>query len=133
MNHTMWNAGSVMNRCARFTALSVSRLRVMDFIRLISKMTRPLSRTYADVLDAFDTLSARSHQGFRARLKGLARSVVAVIGISLSMAMMPRLEASVVPLKILANYQLTDKQYKCHNEIVYRESRWNIDAVNGSH
>jgi hypothetical protein len=38
-----------------------------------------------------------------------------------------------VPLKVLANKQLTDKQYHCHNEIVYRESRWNIDAVNGSH
>jgi len=129
MNHTMLNAGSVMNRCARYTALSVSRLRVMDFIRLISKMTRPSSRTYADVLDAFGTLSARSHQGFRASLKGLACSVVAVIGISLSMAIMPRLEASVVPLKVLAAYQLTDKQYKCHNEIIHRESRWDIDAI----
>ena len=129
MNHTMLNAVSVMKRCARFTALSVYRLKVMDFIRLISKMTRPLSRTYADVLDAFGTLSARSHQGFRASLKGVACSVAVVIGISLSMAFMPRLEASIVPLKILANYQLTDKQYKCHNEIVHRESRWNIDAV----
>ena len=36
-------------------------------------------------------------------------------------------------LKSLAKYQLTDKQYKCHNEIVYRESRWKIDAGNGSH
>ena len=32
-------------------------------------------------------------------------------------------------LKSLANKQLTDKQYKCHNEIVYRESTWKIDAV----
>jgi hypothetical protein len=36
-------------------------------------------------------------------------------------------------LKQLADYQLTDKQYKCHNEIVYRESRFKHDAVNGSH
>ena len=36
-------------------------------------------------------------------------------------------------LKLLANKQLTDKQYKCHNEIVFRESTWKIDAVNGSH
>jgi hypothetical protein len=45
-------------------------------------------------------------------------------------------EAQLVPkqnIKALANKQLTDKQYKCHNEIIYRESRWNIDAVNGSH
>ena len=34
-----------------------------------------------------------------------------------------------INLKELANYQLTDKQYKCHNEIVYRESRWSKDAI----
>ena len=76
--------------------------------------------------------SARSHQGFRARLKGLARSVAVVIGLSLSIAGMPRLEASVDAtkgIKALADYQLTDKQYKCHNQIIYRESTWRIDAV----
>jgi hypothetical protein len=36
-------------------------------------------------------------------------------------------------IKALADYQLTDKQYKCHNQIIYRESTWKIDAVNGSH
>lgn len=81
------------------------------------------------VVDSRSTLSARSHQGFNSRLKGVARELAVVIGISLSMALMPRSEASIVPLKILANNQLTDKQYNCHNEIVYRESRWNIDAV----
>lgn len=77
--------------------------------------------------------SARSHQGFRARLKGVARAVAVVIGLSLSMASMPRVEASIEPIKVLANYQLTDKQYLCHNEIIHRESRWDINAVNGSH
>jgi hypothetical protein len=42
-------------------------------------------------------------------------------------------EAQNMPIKRLANYQLTDKQYKCHNEIIYRESRFNINAINGSH
>ena len=77
--------------------------------------------------------SARSPQGFRASLKGVACSVAVVIGISLSIATADRVEASIDATKSLANYQLTDKQYKCHNEIVYRESRWQIDAVNGSH
>jgi hypothetical protein len=36
-------------------------------------------------------------------------------------------------IKVLAAKQLTDKQYLCHNEIIHRESRWKIDAVNGSH
>ena len=91
-----------------------------------------LSRTFANVLGRRSTLSARSHQGFNSRLKGVARELAVVIGISLSMALMPRLEASIVPtksLKALANYQLTDKQYQCHNEIVHIESRWKIDAV----
>jgi hypothetical protein len=88
-----------------------------------------LSRTYSNVLGRFGTLSARSHQGFNARLKGLARGLAVVIGILLFSASMPKLEASIVPLKALANKQLTDKQYQCHNEIVYRESRWQIDAI----
>jgi len=133
MNLTMLNAVSVMNRCARYTALSVLVSKVRDFILRISKMTRPLSRTYANVLDALGTLSARSPQGFNSRLKGVARELAVVIGISLSMAVMPSSQASIVPIKVLANYQLTDKQYLCHNEIIHRESRWNIDAVNGSH
>jgi hypothetical protein len=81
------------------------------------------------VLGAFGTLSARSHQGFNSRLKGVARVLAVVIGLSLSIASIDRSEASIVPLKVLANKQLTDKQYNCHNEIVYRESRWKIDAI----
>ena len=77
--------------------------------------------------------SARSPQGFRASLKGVACSVAVVIGISLSIAEASSSEASIMPIKELARYQLTDAQYKCHNEIVYRESSWKIDAVNGSH
>lgn len=92
-----------------------------------------LSRTYVNVLDCSGTLSARSHQGFNSRLKGVARELAVVIGILLSITGMPRLEASIDATKSLADYQLTDKQYKCHNEIIYRESRWQIDAVNGSH
>ena len=77
-------------------------------------------------------LRLEAFEGFRANRLRLVRSVATVIGIGLSMALMPRLEASIVPnksIKQLANYQLTDKQYKCHNEIIYRESRWNINAI----
>ena len=76
--------------------------------------------------------SARSPEGFRASLKGVACSVAVVIGISLSIAGASSSEASIdatKSMKSLANYQLTDKQYKCHNEIIHRESRWKIDAV----
>jgi hypothetical protein len=76
--------------------------------------------------------SARSPQGFRASLKGVACSVAVVIGLSLSIASADRVEASIdatKSIKALADKQLTDKQYKCHNEIIYRESRWKIDAI----
>ena len=88
-----------------------------------------MTRTFTNVVGAFGTLTARSPQGFRARLKGLARAVVVVIGITLSIASMPRLDASIVPIKLLADYQLTDQQYHCHNQIIHRESRWNINAI----
>jgi hypothetical protein len=126
------NARYVMNRCVKSIAVSVSSLKALDFIRQISKMTRPLSRTFSQMQSAFGTLSARSHQGFNSRLKGVARVLAVVIGISLSSAVLPRLEASIVPnkkLRELANYQLTDKQYQCHNQIVHRESSWNINAI----
>jgi hypothetical protein len=68
----------------------------------------------------------------RAR-KGVARGVAGVLVGSLCLLSTQTSEAQLVPIKALANKQLTDKQYKCHNEIIYRESRFNIDAVNGSH
>jgi hypothetical protein len=91
-----------------------------------------LNRTYTNLLDTSGTLSARAHQGLKAGPTGIARVVALVIGISLSMAMPLDAEASdlaIKQLKQLANYQLTDKQYACHNEIIYRESRWDYKAV----
>ena len=148
MNHTMSNAVSVMNRCARFTARLVSRLRVMDFILRISKLctvvdnyatTLTLRLRHAHfihMLDMPSTLLARAHKGLTPRLKGASRWVAKVLVGVLCLGVAQPAEAQLdanKSIKILANYQLTDKQYKCHNEIVYRESRWNIDAVNGSH
>ena len=36
-------------------------------------------------------------------------------------------------IKQLADYQLTDKQFHCHNRITYIESRNDLTARNGSH
>lgn len=81
-------------------------------------------------------LRLEAFEGFRTSRLRLARSVAAVIGILLSIAMPLDVMASIdatKSIKTLANKQLTDKQYHCHNEIIYRESRFNINAVNGSH
>ena len=130
MKNTSLNAVFAMSRCAKSIAISVSNLKVLGSIRQTSSNApRRLSRTFSEMQRSIGTLTARSHQGFNARLKGVARELAVVIGIGLSMALMPRLEASIVPIKELANYQLTDKQYKCHNQIIYKESRWKIDAI----
>ena len=66
----------------------------------------------------------------------IARSVAIAIGIALSLANAPSTQGSIDPIKSLkeiADYQLTDKQYDCHNEIVFKESSNNRYAVNGSH
>ena len=83
-------------------------------------------------LDTYGTLRARAHQGLTPSRSRIARGVAIVIGISLSMAMPLDAKANdlaIKQLKELANYQLTDKQLKCHDEIIYRESRWDYKAV----
>ncbi len=77
-------------------------------------------------------LRLEAFEGFRANRLRLVRSVAAVIGILLSIVSPIEVMASIdatKSIKTLAAKQLTDKQYHCHNEIIYRESRFNIDAV----
>ena len=96
-----------------------------------------LTSTYANVLGRYGTLQARASQKAHPEpLRRIARGVAVAIGIALSMQSTAVGQGSISPyynIKELADYQLTDKQYKCHNEIVYRESRFKHDAVNGSH
>jgi hypothetical protein len=93
-------------------------------------------RLHMKVFDMAGTLSARAHQGLTAAPKGRGRRVAIAIGIALSMAMPLDAQATnqaIRYVKDLADYQLTDKQEACHHEIVFRESRWNPRAKNGSH
>lgn len=89
------------------------------------------------MIDTYGTLQARaSKKAHPEPLRRIARGVAVAIGIALSMQSTAVGQGSISPyynIKQLADYQLTDKQYKCHNEIVYRESRFKHDAVNGSH
>ena len=80
------------------------------------------------VFDMAGTLRARAHQGLRASLKDAACLIALVIGTAMPAdARANNLQYK--ELKKLANYQLTDKQYACHNEIIHRESRWNYKAI----
>ena len=92
----------------------------------------PLNRTFTDVLDTSGTLRARAHQGLTPSRLRIARGVALAIGISLSMAMPVDARANdlvIKEIKALAKTTLTHEQYLCHNEIIYRESRWNHRAV----
>ena len=89
------------------------------------------------MLDRAGTLFSESLlKAHRGLLKQRARGVAIVIGIALSMQSTAVGQGSIdryYDLHSLADYQLTDKQYKCHQEIVFRESSFRINAVNGSH
>jgi len=104
-------------------------------------MTNPLLRAY-DTPTLYTCLTEpvpyrqEPFKGLTKRLKGAALGVavwlVGALCLVNPQTAMATIDAT-KSLKSLANYQLTDKQYKCHNQIIYRESTWRIDAVNGSH
>jgi hypothetical protein len=90
-----------------------------------------------NTLDSISTLTARALKGAHSEpLKRRARWVAAVIGIVLSMQSTAVGQGSIdryYDLHSLADYQLTDRQLDCHNEITFRESSNRINARNGSH
>lgn len=148
MKITWLNAVYATSQCVKSIAVSVSNLKVSGSIRQISSYqhlwikcadyltSRSRHADHLLKLDSTDTLLARAHQGLTPRLKGASRWVAKVSLGALCLGVAQPAEAqfdATKSLKSLADYQLTVKQYKCHNEIIYRESRWNIDAVNGSH
>ena len=96
------------------------------------KRNTALTSTFTNSLDMSGTLRARAHQGLTPSRLRIARGVAFVIGISLSIVSPLDAKANNLPIKHvkdLAKYQLTDKQEKCHHEIIYRESRWDPKAV----
>jgi hypothetical protein len=148
MQNTILNARYVMNRCAKSIRQSRSYLNQVASTQQINSYqhlwikcadyltSRSRHADHLLKLDWSDKLLARAHQGLKPRLKGVARKVAKVLVGALCLSGTQPAEAqldAIKSLKSLANYQLTPEQYKCHNEIIYRESRWKIDAVNGSH
>ena len=89
-----------------------------------------------NVFDTNGTLRREPFRGSARARKARARVVAIVSGTALFMSIAPVSGASnqaIRYVKDLAKYQLTDKQEACHNNIVYRESRWDPKAKNGSH
>ncbi len=95
-------------------------------------ITRSRHAHVIHMLDMAGTLTARAFKGSQRAAQRIARWLAYVIGISLCFTVSPASYGSIdakQSIKSLANYQLTDKQYDCHNEIIYRESRWDSKAI----
>jgi hypothetical protein len=148
MNHMMLIARFAALLCARFTVLFPFTLPAQDSIQQTSSYTQPVDKSDQNIkqrsrhaqvihmLDMAGTLQARAHQGLTPSRRRVARGVALVIGISMSIPMSAADNGSISPIhsvKQLADIQLTEKQESCHNAIVYRESRFDRYAVNGSH
>jgi len=136
MNHMTLIARFAARLCARFTVLFPYTLPAQDSIQQTTNRNAGLTSTFTNVVDTSGTLQARAHQGLTPSRQRVARGVAIVIGISLSIPMADADSGSISPiysLKQLADIQLTEKQESCHNAIVYRESRFDRYAVNGSH
>ena len=85
-----------------------------------------------NVFDRDGTLRREPFRGSDRARKGRARVVAFVIGTALFMSIAPVSGASnhvIKDIKHLAKITLSKKQYLCHNEIIYRESRWNHRAI----
>jgi hypothetical protein len=123
--------------CQSISRLVASTLQTSSYAHLwISRVRHALNAGVIHMFDTSGTLTARAFKGSERAASRIARSVAIVIGISLSMQSTAVGIGSIDPytnIKELADYQLTDKQYNCHNEIVFRESSFRIDARNGSH
>jgi hypothetical protein len=138
MSLTMWIAHFAGLVCARFTALYQYISNHLGSTLLTSNLRHAaLTSTYTNGLDGSGTLTARALKGAHSGpLTRIARGVAIVIGITLSIPMSVADSGSIPPyrdLKSLAKYQLTYKQWKCHNQIVFRESSWRPNVRNGSH
>jgi hypothetical protein len=149
MNHMTLIAHSVGRVCERFTVRLQYTLRGLastqqtnSYAQAVDKAEQKLQSRlrHAHVihmLDSRGTLSSESpSRAHRKPLMRIACGVAIVIVIALSLGVPPADGISNKPyndLHSLADYQLTDKQYACHRQIVHLESSNRIDAVNGSH
>jgi hypothetical protein len=149
MNHMTLIAHSVGRVCERFTVRLQYTLRGLastqqtnSYAQAVDKAEQKLQSRlrHAHVIHMFDTAGTLSSESpsraHRKPLRRIACGVAIVIVIALSLGVAPADGISNKPynsIKELADYQLTEKQEYCHNAIIYRESRYKIDAVNGSH
>lgn len=137
MNRITSNASFAIAKCKRFTQFQGSHLRAQDSIQqTIDKRNAALTCGFINRFDRPGTLRREPIRGSERAASRIARSVAIASGIVLSILTAHSTQGSIDPIqsiKELADYQLTESQEYCHNQIIYRESRFKSDAINGSH
>jgi len=149
MNHMTSIARSAGRVCERFTAQFRHTSRELASIQQISSYahlwisrvqnftSRLRHSQVIHMLDMGGMLSCKSPSGahsepLRRRVRWVAIALVGALCLPMSEASSGS-QVHIQSIRLLADYQLTEKQEYCHNQIVYRESRFNRLAVNGSH
>ena len=95
-----------------------------------------LTSTYINVFDMYLTKALRSTRPQRAPEAGSSRGRLVLSGVlCLSVLSLQSATAGEIDnLKLYAHSRIVDyKEFQCFNKIITKESRWNKNAVNGSH
>ena len=145
MTSTARSVGSPCERCIQvsqqFTSKVQGSIQQINNSQPVDNLVQniKLRSRHAHVIHMLDragTLRREPSRGSERAASRIARSVALAIGISLSFGGAPADGGSIDAIqtvKELADLQLTESQEYCHNQIIYKESRFKSDAINGSH
>jgi hypothetical protein len=106
---------------------------------LMTRQIKALTSTYINVLAMYLTDALRSIRSQRAPKAGSSRVRLVLWGVLCVQAVgLHSAEAKTITTvdayKLYAHSRLVNyEQYQCFSRIIYKESRWNVNAKNGSH
>ena len=105
----------------------------------MTRQIKALTSTYINVLAMYLTDALRSIRSQRAPKAGSSRVRLVLWGVLCVQAVgLHSAEAKTITTvdayKLYAHSRLVNyEQYQCFSRIIYKESRWNVNAKNGSH
>lgn len=130
----LWDsyAARLHNTGSAFQRYWMGRLKV-------TRTIKALTSTFTSMLDMYLTEALRSSRSQRAPEAGSSRGRYVLWGVlCLSAVSLQSAEAKQVSTtdmyKLYAHSKIVNyKQFQCFNQIITKESRWNVSARNGSH
>jgi hypothetical protein len=132
MNHIILNASSAMMTWLKSIQFQTSLSKAQDSIqRIRGRRNAALTSTYANVLPAFGTLTARAFKGSERAASRIARSVAFVIGITLFVPMSNASSGSIdaIEPKKYIRLTLNKTEAKCLIKLYGKESAFNHLAI----